>query len=250
MRGMRLIDGVHLVGGGDLGFGLSHRSDGHMYAIASGGEVALIDVGTGLDTDSVVRHLRDDSLDPAAISRLFVTHYHPDHAGGLASWRRHTGATTFAGRDGASAIEAGDEETCGLAAGRRARLYPQDWRLEPCPVDTRLDDGWSVDIGELRLLAISTPGHCRGHMSFLLTGAPVSVLFSGDAVFWGGAVVLQNVPDVSIPESAESLERLAQLEFDGLLPGHLAISLSNGRRHVEAAVEHFRNLRLPPPLVP
>lgn len=246
---MRLIDGIHLIGGGDAGFGLSHRSDGHMYAIVSEGEVALIDVGTGLDTDAVIRHARKDGLDPDAISRLFVTHYHPDHAGGLAAWRRLTGATTFAGRDGADAIEAGDEETCGLAAGRRAKLYPQDWRLDPCPVDLRLDDGWTTTVGTLTIRAISTPGHCRGHVSFLLTGAPVTVLFSGDAVFWGGAVVLQNVPDVSIPESAASLERLAQLEFDGLLPGHLAISLSNGHRHVEAAVEAFRNLRLPPPLV-
>jgi glyoxylase-like metal-dependent hydrolase (beta-lactamase superfamily II) len=247
---VRLIEGVHLVGGGDLGFGLSHRSDCHIYAIASGGEIALLDVGTGLDTDSVVRLLRDDGLDPGRISRLIVTHYHPDHAGGLAAWRRLTGGSVLAGRGGVAAIESGDEETTGLVAGRRANLYPSDWRLEPCPVDDTLDDGFDIAIGELRLRAIETPGHCRGHVSFLLTGAAVTVLFSGDAVFWGGAVVLQNVPDVSIPDSAESLERLAALGFEGLLPGHLAISLSNGHRHVDDAVEHFRRLRLPPPLVP
>ena len=247
---MRLIEGVHLVGGGDLGFGLSHRADGHIYAIASEGEVALIDVGTGLDTDAVVGHLRDDGLAPEAIRRLFVTHYHPDHAGGAAAWRHLTGADVLAGRDGADAIETADEATCGLVAGRRAGLYPPEWRLEPCPVAVRLDDGWEASVGRLRVRAIATPGHCRGHFSFLVTGTPVPVLFSGDAVFWGGAVVLQNVPDVSIPESAASLERLLQLEFDGLLPGHLTISLRDGRRHVEAAVEHFRKLRLPPPLVP
>jgi glyoxylase-like metal-dependent hydrolase (beta-lactamase superfamily II) len=247
---MRLIDGVHLVGGGDLGFGLSHRADGHIYALASDGEVALIDVGTGLDTDAVVGHLRDDGLDPSGIRQLFLTHYHPDHAGGAGGWRRLTGAQVLAGRDGADAIEAGDDEMCGLVAGRRAGLYPQEWRLDPCPVDVRLDDGWTASVGRIRVQAIATPGHCRGHVSFLVTGTPVPILFSGDAVFWGGAVVLQNVPDVSIPESAESLERLLQLEFDGLLPGHLTISLTNGRRHVEAAVERFRKLQLPPPLVP
>ena len=76
----------------------------------------------------------------------------------------------------------------------------------------------------------------------------MTVLFSGDAVFWGGAVVLQNVPDVSIPKSADSIERLLQLEFDGLLPGHLAISLAHGRRHLEVAADQFRRLMLPPPL--
>jgi glyoxylase-like metal-dependent hydrolase (beta-lactamase superfamily II) len=247
---MRLIDGVHLVGGGDLGFNLSHKCDCHVYAIVSEGEVALIDVGTGLDADAVVRHLRDDGIDPGAISRLIVTHYHPDHAGGLAAWRRLTGAAVHAGREGAAAIRTGDEATTGLLAARKAGMYPHDWRLEPCPVDVELVDGWEIQVGQLRLRAIDTPGHCRGHVSFLLTGAPVTVLFSGDAVFWGGAVVLQNVPDVSIPESAESLERLAALEFEGLLPGHLAISLRDGKRHITAAAEHFRALRLPPPLVP
>jgi glyoxylase-like metal-dependent hydrolase (beta-lactamase superfamily II) len=245
---VKLIDGVHLVGGGDAGFGLSHPSDGHIYALASEGEVALIDVGTGLDADRVVGHLRNDGLAVEAVNRLFVTHYHPDHAGGLATWRRLTGAETLAGRDGAAAIAAADEATCGLVAGRAAGLYPADWRLQPCPVDQPLDDGWTGSVGRLRIQAIATPGHCRGHVSFLVTGTPVPILFSGDAVFWGGAVVLQNVPDVSIPDSAASLERLLQLEFDGLLPGHLTISLSNGRRHVQTAVDAFRALKLPPPL--
>jgi glyoxylase-like metal-dependent hydrolase (beta-lactamase superfamily II) len=248
---VRLIEGVHLVGGGDLGFGLSHRADAHLYALVSDGEVALIDVGTGLDTAAVLRQLHDDGLAVASISRVFLTHYHPDHAGGAAAWRRLTrGAAIHAGRDGVAAIEAGDENTCGLTAGKVAGLYPPEWRLEPCPVDIALDDGWTASVGRLRIQAVATPGHCRGHVSFLVTGTPVSVLFSGDAVFWGGAVVLQNVPDVSIPESADSLERLARLEFEGLLPGHLTISLANGRRHVEAAVDYFRRLRLPPPLVP
>src|SRR3954464_13817123 len=148
---MRLIDGVHLVGGGDLGFGLSYRSDGHIYALASDGEVALIDVGTGLEPDRVVEHLREDGLAPDAVSRLFLTHYHPDHAGGAAAWRSLTGASVLAGRDGADAIEAADEETCGLVAGRRAGIYPPEWRLEACPVDVRLDDGWSTTVGRLRI---------------------------------------------------------------------------------------------------
>src|SRR3954470_20064973 len=101
---MRLIEGVHLVGGGDAGFGLSHRSDGHIYAIESEGQVALIDVGTGLDTDAVVGCLRDGGLEPSSIAHLFVTHYHPDHAGGLASWRRLPGGRTSAGRAGAARV--------------------------------------------------------------------------------------------------------------------------------------------------
>ena len=247
---MRLHDNVFLVGGGDLGFGISHPCDGHMYAVATDGEVALIDVGTGLDVGAVERELRADGLDVGSVRQLVVTHYHGDHAGGLARWRELTGARALAGADGADAIEAGDEETTGLAADRRAGIYPADYRFEPSPIEVRLQDGDAIAVGRLRVVAVSTPGHCRGHMSFLLATPDRAFLFSGDAVFWGGTVALQNVPDCSVQESAESLERLAALDFDALLPGHLTIALSNGKRHVNVAVEHFRALRVPPPLVP
>lgn len=249
---MQLHDNVHLIGGGNLGFGLSHPCDGHMYAVASDGEIALIDVGTGLDMGAAVRELRAGGLDPGAIRRLVVTHYHGDHAGGLARWRSRLGdgVDALAGADGADAIEAGDEDATGLAAGRRAGMYPADYHAGPSPVSVRLADGDAIRVGRLQITAIATPGHCRGHMSFLMATPDRAFLFSGDAVFWGGTVALQNVPDCSVSDSAASLERLAALEFDALLPGHLTISLTNGKRHVNVAAEHFRALRIPPPLVP
>ena len=247
---MRLHQGIHLVGGGDLGFGMSHQADGHMYAVESEGEIALIDVGTGLDRRSVIDELREDGLHAGAVRHLVVTHYHGDHAGGLAAWRKLTDGRTYAGRDGVAAIEAGDEAATGLAAGRAAGIYPSEYRQEPCSIDEPLDDGAAISVGRLRLFAIATPGHCRGHTSYLLALPDRVFLFSGDAVFWGGTVALQNVPDCSIAESARSLEKLAALEFDALLPGHLTLSLTNGRRHIELAAERFRALKVPPPLVP
>ena len=249
---MRLHDNVYLVGGGDLGFGISHPVDGHMYAVASDGEIALIDVGTGLDIAATERELRADGLDPGAIRQLIVTHYHGDHAGGLGRWmdRLGHGVRALAGANGADAIEADDDETTCLAAGRRSGLYPSDYFAGPAPIAVRLHGGDGIAVGRLRIVAVDTPGHCRGHVSFLLATPSKAFLFSGDAVFWGGTVALQNVPDCSVQESAASVERLAALEFDALLPGHLTIALSNGKRHVNVAAEHFRALRVPPPLVP
>jgi hydroxyacylglutathione hydrolase len=51
----------------------------------------------------------------------------------------------------------------------------------------RIDEGESVQVGQIRVEALHTPGHTRGHMSYVLHdpgGAPWMV-FSGDALFAG-----------------------------------------------------------------
>ena len=57
-------------------------------------------------------------------------------------------------------------------------------------------------------------------------------LLQGDVVFFGGTVFLQNMHDCSIQEYAASVNKLAELDFDAHLPGHLGISLEDGKRHI------------------
>ena len=59
-------------------------------------------------------------------------------------------------------------------------------------------------------------------------------------MFWGGAIILQNVPDANLQLYAASMNMSVELEFDALLPGHHMISLRNGRRHVEAAAQRLQ----------
>ena len=80
---MRLTDDLYLVGGGDYAFNLSHRLDCHSYVIDAGEELWMIDAGFD-GADQVLGNMRVDGLNPDAISRIFVTHYHADHVGCLA----------------------------------------------------------------------------------------------------------------------------------------------------------------------
>jgi hypothetical protein len=74
-------------------------------------------------------------------------------------------------------------------------------------------------------------------------------VLEGDVVFYGGKIFLQNIPDCSLQKYAATVSKLAELEFDALLPGHLGISLSNGRRHIEAAKATFDKLLVPASIV-
>ena len=68
-------------------------------------------------------------------------------------------------------------------------------------------------------------------------------------MFSGGRVVLQNIHDCSIQKSAASIAKLARLEFDALLPGHAAICLEGGVRHVATANAACQSLFVPKNLV-
>jgi glyoxylase-like metal-dependent hydrolase (beta-lactamase superfamily II) len=242
---VQLTADVYLIGGGSFAFDMSSPFDCHVYAVRSGDEIALIDVGTGLDRDSILANMKQDGLDPEAISQIFVTHYHTDHAGGLAAWRELTGARVHASVGSTPAIASGDAKTIGLEAAQRGGFYPSDYVFHPCPVDVSLEGGETLSIGELTITPHHSPGHCDGHAVYHLTGSDRSYLFSGDCLFHGGTIILQNIPDCNIPEYAATMERLSELTFDALLPGHLSISLRNGKRHVDVAASAFRSLGLP-----
>jgi glyoxylase-like metal-dependent hydrolase (beta-lactamase superfamily II) len=224
---------------------MSSPYDCHVYAVRSNGELALIDVGTGLDMDSLISNMRQDGLDPASVSQIFITHYHTDHAGGLAAWRDLTDARVHASIAATPAIASGDAKTIGLEAAQRGGFYPADYVFRSCPVDVQLKGGEPLQIGDFVITPHNSPGHCDGHVVYHLNGSDRSYLFSGDCVFHGGTIILQNIPDCSIADYAATMERLSVLEFDALLPGHLSITLRNGKRHVDTAVNAFRSLGLP-----
>ena len=125
---------------------------------------------------------------------------------------------------------------------RRPGFYAADYRFEPVEVAREVREGDRIPVGNLELEVFETPGHCDGHVSLLLRGRERRYLFAGDAVFSGGRVVLQNIHDCSIQKSAASIAKLAQLEFDALLPGHAAICLDGGTRHV--AIGPLRRVRV------
>jgi hypothetical protein len=82
-----------------------------------------------------------------------------------------------------------------------------------------------------------------------MRGTDRTYLIGADLVFWGGKILLQNIHDCRIDAYAASVLKIAQLDFDGLLPGHLQISLGGGKEHVDKAAAAFQQLGVPPNLL-
>ncbi|HUR35336.1 MAG TPA: MBL fold metallo-hydrolase [Vicinamibacterales bacterium] len=162
--------------------------------VSDNGLAALIDAGQGH-----VAHLaaidRALSRTDAALSRVLVTHGHPDHA------------------SGAPAV---------AAAYPRAAFYKHPWpgHDERYPVAWgRLDDGDQIDLGDGdHLTVLHTPGHSPDHVAFWHEAS--RTVFSGDLVIDGGSVMIHASRGGNLAHYLASLERIRSMAPARLLPAH------------------------------
>ena len=104
-------------------------------------------------------------------------------------------------------------------AGYEVAVTAADAEMLPS-YDLVLEDDSVIEVGDLRLRTIATPGHTAGSMCFAVEGT--SLLFSGDTLFPGGPGATK-FPGGDFPTIIRSIEdRLfARFAHDTLvLPGH------------------------------
>ena len=236
---MQLTPEIHLVASGSGGFDLTDPYDCNCYLVVSQSEAAIVDAGIGSDVDSMLGNVGEAGCPKEAIRYILLTHAHPDHAGGAAELaRRLTQAQVLASPEVARWVAGADEEAMSLESGQRADFYPRDYRFSACPEVEPIGDGDRLEVGQLTLEAIATPGHAAGHLVFLVSG-PSSACFVGDLVFYGGEISLESNWDCSLQDYSRSVRRLGNRPFEAFLPGHHAFSVRRGHRHVEAAARQF-----------
>ncbi len=245
---MQLTKRIHLVGSGKDGFGLTHRSDCHVYLIDGGTEMALIDAGAGVDQAALLARIDATGLDRARLKRLFLTHAHADHAGGAAGLREAFDLRVLASPEVAGIVRAGDELAASVHIGRAQGTYAPDYLYQPAAIGGELADGQSVAVGDVTVEVVATPGHATGHLAYIVHDGPRADLFTGDTLLFGGMIVLQNTWDCDLQAHLETIRRLGRHRHDGLFPGHLAFSVSDAERHVQAALTALDRGAIPPTL--
>jgi metallo-beta-lactamase class B len=151
----------------------------------------------------------------ADLKVVLNSHAHFDHCGGFAELRRRTGAR----------IVVSDADAEQMARGGRGDFaYGDDYPYEPFTPDQRVQDGERIQVGDLALTAILTPGHTRGctTWSTRVVDGPRTL----DVVFVCGLVVepfkLTNNPVYPgvVGDARRSLARLRTLSADVMLAAH------------------------------
>ena len=151
------------------------------------GQVTLIDMGVAASGKKVIAALRSVGSDPSDVTRLMLTHCHPDHAGGAAYVARETGRPSTCTPTTRSTCAPGTQPEVDPTSriGKLFRRLPEP-KIEGVPVGEELADGQVVPFaGGIRV--VHTPGHSPGHASYLHEES--GTLITGDAIFnvLGGA---------------------------------------------------------------
>ena len=204
-------------------------------AVRDGRDLTLVDTGWPGDVASLEQQLAAIGHDPRDVRAVLLTHAHVDHLGAL----NHLHDTY-----GVPVLMHPDEVP--LATGeRREQAGPIDvltraWRPQVAAWSTRIlragalrhprvphAEAWSGDALDLpgRPVPVPCPGHTSGHTAYLFPDA--GVVATGDALVTAHPVSRrdgpQRLPDFfshAPAEARSSLDALAGLDADTVVPGH------------------------------
>ncbi|MFO7766549.1 MAG: MBL fold metallo-hydrolase [Pelovirga sp.] len=177
-------------------------------------KAAVIDPGG--DVESILQMLQQHDLAPVMIIN---THGHFDHVGGNHDLINATGCDLLIHKDDASLLHRANEhaEFFGLSTTQS----PEPTRL--------LDDGDIIDLGELKIEVIHTPGHSPGGVCLHVD----DYLFVGDTLF-SGSIGRTDLPGGNHQLLIENIKNklLPLVDDTRVCPGHgPTTSIGQEKRH-------------------
>ena len=195
------------------------------YLIRDGEAVVLVESGPGSTLAGLEAGLRAQGLSPADVTHVLLTHIHLDHAGAAGRLARN-GAQIYVHPVGAPHL-LNPEKLLASATRIYGERMDSLWgEFLPVPADQLhvTQDAQEIVIGDLRFVALSTPGHAEHHNVYLFEG----VCFSGDV----GGVRIPGYPYLRVPmpppelhieKWRHTLARLREQKFARIAPTHFGI---------------------------
>src|SRR5260370_12493846 len=192
------------------------------YLIFSSSEILVIDPGSPYEDEqqALAKCMDDLIVEGRMVREIILTHAHPDHVAGIDALNDH------------------------LAKAKGARVPVAAHRLtadspgNQLSVDRYIEDDEVLELKgepEIKLRAMFTPGHARGHLCFYdkRTGA----LISGDNIVGFGSVLIDPA-DGNMRDYLDSLERMRALPNLSVLFGGHGPAVANPYAKIDEDISH------------
>jgi len=212
----RIAGNLYYVGANDISSFLLTGPAGHV----------LIDGGYPRTSDLIVASIERLGFRIEDVKILLNSEPHFDHAGGLAELQRRSGAELYASDASAEVLASGGTRDAYATMPGQNLMGLLGLIRYPAPrVDHRVQDGDTITLGPLQLVARLTPGHTKGCTTWTFTvrdaGRDLRVVSACSLVLLGG---MRLVAPERYPGARADLEHtyevLRQLPVDIWVTSH------------------------------
>ena len=193
----------------------------------------LVDTGVGSSPGRIREAMTSLGGVPEDLKRIYLTHQHPDHVGGLPGVREWAPAAELLASEREAEVISGRRPK-DPGSNRVFNFLTRNQKLPTAPIDRTVDEG-DVVAG---FRVVFTPGHTPGHTSLLRDED--GLLFTADAfgalgrrIRVGGVKAFCTDPK----EARRSAEKLLGENFDTVVMTHGRPLIAGARRQIREAVE-------------
>jgi len=226
----------------DLNF-LGLKGEIATYLVPHSGGVVLVDPGPESTIPTLIAGMNLLGVTEKDVTHVLLTHIHFDHAG-AAGWFAQKGAQIFVHPIGAPHLlnpERLVASASRLYGTKMDRLWGEMKPVRPENL-TEVKDGLEIFAGDLRIIALHTPGHAEHHISYIYN----DVIFSGDV---GGLrfghhtyVRLPFVPpETNLEKWRASLGKMKEAGCGYIAPTHFGI-FNDAREHIDVAERYLSDM--------
>lgn len=179
----------------------------------------LIDGGLPQSATLIAASIRKLGFDPLNIRAILLSHAHFDHAGGIAALQRYTGAAVYSSAAALETLSSGalQPDDPQFSEGDDSASFPPVKRVAV------LEDGGSVTIGGVVVIAVHTPGHTPGGMSWQWEACALGTC---NQVVYADSLTAVSAPGYHYSDGPaahqliESAGKISELDCDILLSPH------------------------------
>ena len=187
------------------------------YLIHTSQEMLVVDPGSPYeDEQQALAECIDEMIaEGRRVREIIITHLHPDHISGVNALKAHLG--------------------CDVPIATHAQTAEA---LTEIQVDRLIADGDVITLeGEpqIRLRAMHTPGHARGHLCF--HDADRGVLLTGDNILGVGSVLI-DPPEGNMRDYLDSLQRMRSLPNLSVLLGGHGPAVASPYKKIDEYISH------------